>query len=90
MTKAIEESRLVDLSDDQLRDLVGYLWESIKRTDDAMGNDQAIEEMRAKLDEYKELNYTEAKRTFKAKLKAARKHAEVRGITFDLPSGVDV
>lgn len=90
MTKPIEESRLVDLSDDALRDLVGYLWESIKLTDERMKVDPKIEEMETALKEYKESHYKEDVRTFKAKLKAARKHAQVRGLSFQLPDGIDV
>lgn len=85
MSKPIEESRLVDLTDDQLRELVGSLWEHIKRTDDAMKNDATIEKLTAELKEYKDINYGEAKRGYKAKLRAARKHAEIRGLIFSLP-----
>jgi len=90
MTKPIEESRLVDLTDDQLRDLVGYLWESIKLTDDRMKSDPKLEAMQTAMDEYKETHFKEDIRTFKAKLKAARKHAQVRGLHFSLPNGVEV
>lgn len=90
MTKPIEESRLVDLSDDQLRDLVGYLWESIKTTDERMKNDPKLAEMQEAMNEYKETHYKEDVRTFKAKLKAARKHAQVRGLHFALPDGIEV
>ena len=88
MSKPIEEARLVDLSDDQLKELVGSLWECIKRTDEAMKNDQTIEKLEAELKEYKENNYNDAKRQYKAKLKAARKHAEIRGLSFRLPDEV--
>lgn len=90
MTKPIEESRLVDLTDDQLRDLVGYLWESIKATNERMNADPKLQRMIEEIAEYKETHYKEDERTFKAKLKAARKHAQVRGLNFQLPDGVNV
>ena len=85
MSKPIEEARLVDLSDDQLRELVGSLWEHIKRTDDAMKSDQHIEKLEAELKDYKEERYGITKREYKAKLRAARTHAEVRGLSIKLP-----
>ncbi len=43
----MEESRLSDLTDEQLVDLVGSLWESTKRIDEAVKNDPEIERMAA-------------------------------------------
>lgn len=81
----MEESRLVALTDEQLLELVGALWESVKRIDEAMKADLEIERLLTHLKEYKDDNYLDSKRSYMSKLKAARALAKVRGLRFNLP-----
>lgn len=73
------------MTDEQLIDLVGGLWEEVKRIDEAMKSDPEIERMTAELKEYKDENYLDDKKAFMQRLKAARAHAKVRGLRFRLP-----
>lgn len=81
----LDEARLVSHTDEELLDLVGSLWEGIKRIDEAMKSDEQIEKMALELKEYKDTKYLDDKRKFVSKLKAARAHAKVRGLKFNIP-----
>lgn len=81
----MEESRLSDLTDEQLVDLVGSLWESTKRIDEAVKNDPEIERMAAELKEYKDERYLDERKRLVIRLKAARALAKVRNLRFTLP-----
>ena len=81
----LEETRLVDVTDKDLIEMVGSLFESIKRIDEAAKNDPEIERMQAELKEYKDIHFLDEKKKLASKLKAARAHAKVRGLRFNLP-----
>lgn len=81
----LDESRLISMTDDELVDTLGVLWESIKRIDEQMKADPEIERMAAAIKEYKDDRYLDNKKVMGRKLKAARAHARVRGIQFNLP-----
>jgi hypothetical protein len=81
----VAEANLVDLADHQLKETIGGLWERIRRLEDAIKTDPEIMRMTDELNLYKDENYRDDIKLFKAKLKAARKQAEVRGIQFKLP-----
>jgi uncharacterized small protein (DUF1192 family) len=81
----LDESRLVTMTDAELVEAVGTLFESIKRLDEQMKSDPEIERMVAELNEYKAGRYLDNKKAMSRKLKAARAHARIRGLQFKLP-----
>lgn len=82
----IQEAQIVGLTDDELRDLVGYLFESIKRLEEAMKADPDLQQMVDKVRAYKADNYGDERKRLVAHLKAARCQAEARGLTFKFPA----
>lgn len=84
----LEESRLIDLTDEQLVDLVGSLFESIKRLDEAAKVDPEIERLQAELKAYKDDHYLDNKKRLVRRLKAARAHARIRNLDFNLPQRI--
>lgn len=82
------EAALVDLSDDQLKELLGYCWEGIKRLEEQKKNDEQLLSMRAKINEYVDTNYTVFIKAFRARLRAARAQAAVRGIQWKAPDNM--
>lgn len=82
----LEESRLVSMTDQELLDTLGYLWEETKRIDEAMKADLEIQRLEATLKEYKDTNYLDEKRAYVGKLKAVRAHAKIRGLNFKTPT----
>lgn len=88
MTKDfLAEAALIDLDDDQLKELLGHTYHAIRNLDEAKKNDPDIEQMRATLKQYIEDNYTEEEKALKARMKAARSLATARGIKWKLPEG---
>lgn len=85
MSRIIQEAHLVDLTDDQLVDLVGGLWESCKRLDEAMKDDGDIEALRLQMNELKATRYTDDIKRYKARLKAARTLAKARNLVITVP-----
>lgn len=85
MAKIIMEAHLVDLTDDQLVDLIGSLWETIKVIDERMRNDTEIEELQARLRDLKGTKYLDEQKRCKARLKAARTLAKAKGLSITVP-----
>jgi hypothetical protein len=81
----LAEAALVDLSDDSLKEFLGHLWEGIKGLEEQRKNDEVFAELVAKANEHNDLLYRMPIKEFKAKLKAARAQAKVRGITWKAP-----
>lgn len=85
MSKAIQEAQLVDLTDAQLVDLIGTLWESIKQIEERMRNDAEIEALQERLKELKGIKYLDEQKRYKARLKAARTLAKAKGLSVTVP-----
>lgn len=87
MSKAsvVMEAAFVDMPDQDLLDLLGFLHEELKNIDERMGNDQHLEELEAAVKEYKEEHYTGQKRGYRLKLKSVRALAKARGLKFTEP-----
>lgn len=83
----LAEAALVDLDDGDLKEFLGATYHEIKNLDEAKKNDPDIEQMREALKRYIDDNYTEQEKALKARMKAARTLAEVRGIKWKLPEG---
>lgn len=79
------EASLVNLTDDALLELIGFCFEEGKRVEERMKADPHIQRVTEELAHYKKENYTEIKKAYRAKLKAARKLAEARNLHFKLP-----
>lgn len=82
------EAGLVDMTDDELKEFLGYSWESAKTLEEAKAKDQHVVRVREELKEYLDSNYNEDIKAHKARLKAARAQAKVRGIKWKEPEGV--
>lgn len=84
-TSLLEETRLVDVPDKELIEMVGSLFEAIKRLDEAAKNDPEVERLQAELKEYRDVHFLDQKKRLASKLKAARAHARVRNLKFNIP-----
>jgi hypothetical protein len=84
MSDKVLEAQYVDLSDDELKALVGCLFEGIKRLAEAKKIDQELEAMSAALKDLENSRYNFEIKVNGRRLKAARSLAKVRGITFKL------
>lgn len=81
----VEQAKLAGLSDEDLLNTIGYLWQTLKDIDEAMSNDPQIEEMTQELKDYKEETYLTQKGALQGQLKAARILAKQKGLKFKLP-----
>ncbi len=86
MKPVFEQARVNTLSDEELLDRIGQLWETIKQVDEAMAADPHIVRVLEELAEYKLEKYLEEKKAYKANLKAARLVAKARGLKVDVPT----
>lgn len=81
----VEQAKLANLSDPDLLNFMGYLWQSIKDIDEAMKDDPQIEEMAEELKNYKDETYLTQKSAMQGQLKAARILAKQKGLRFKAP-----
>ena len=84
-SNSARERQLIDLSDDQLLDRIGTLWESIKRLEEAMGSDSEIQALQDQITQIKHDRYLDTRKTYKAQLRAARVLAQAKGLELRLP-----
>lgn len=84
----LAESNLVDLSDEELKEYLGYCWESNKTLEERKKNDPDLEQMRQTMKDYIKDNYTDSIKDYKGKLKAARALATARGIVWKAPEAL--
>ncbi len=81
----MQEVNIVDLPDDGIKELLGYLFESLKRLEESKKADPDLQQMQERLKEYVRDNYGDETKLLKARLKAARAQAKVRGIKYNVP-----
>ena len=81
----LAESQLVDLTDDELKETLGALWERLKALKEAEANDPDAEQMRAQLKAYLDDNYKSERKEVEKRLKAARVIAKARGLKWRMP-----
>lgn len=81
----VEQAKLAHLSDPDLLNFIGHLWQTIKDIDEVMADDPEIEEMVEQLKDYKEETYLLRKSALQGQLKAARILAKQKGLKFKLP-----
>jgi len=79
------ERQLIHLTDEELVDTIGVLWESVKRLEENMKADGEIQALEEQIKEIKHDRYLDSRKAFKSKLKAARMLAQAKGIQFKLP-----
>jgi len=79
------ERQLIHLTDEELVDTIGVLWESVKRLEEAMKSDGEIQALEEQIKEIKHDRYLDNRKAYKSKLKAARHLAQAKGIQFKLP-----
>lgn len=84
----LKEANIVDLSDDEIKELLGYLFESLKRQEELKKADPDLQQMQEALKNYIRDNYSDENKNLKARLKAARNQAKVRGIKYNVPEGM--
>lgn len=91
MSKSMyREAELIDLTDEQLLDTIAFLYESLKKCDEEMNDDEHIKRVTDELKAYKQEKYLDVKKAYRAKLKAARYIAQAKGLQFTLPAGVEI
>lgn len=81
----LNESQFIDLSDTDLKEALGALWERLKSLKEAEKTDPDVEQMRATLKQYIKDNYSDEVKDVSKKLKAARVIAKSRGIRWKMP-----
>lgn len=79
----IVETAFIDLSDDQLRHRLGFLWEQQKRVQEAAGNDQVLQELDRQYKQHYEEHYGMEIKILRKRLAAARRIAQLREITWE-------
>lgn len=82
----LSEAAYIDMSEDELRNTLGYLHERLKRLKEAKSSDPKAEEMRAALKEHLK-TITDETKTVTKRLKGARAVAKYRGIEWHMPKG---
>lgn len=80
-----EELSILDLTDDELKELLGYTHEALKVIEESRKNDPELQRLKHVAKEYEGDNYTDEIKSYKARLKAARAQAKVRGIKYNPP-----
>jgi hypothetical protein len=82
---AAVERQLIHMSDEELVDFIGKTWENIKRLEESAKADGEIQALEDQIKELKHDRYLDARKSYRAKLKAARHLAQAKGIQFNLP-----
>ncbi len=85
MKPILEESRIVELQDEELKEFLGHTYEAIKSLDEKKKLDPELQQMRQSLRKYSADCYDDEIKSLKARLKAARTVANARGIKWRLP-----
>lgn len=85
MNTVFAQAALVDLHDEELKEYLGHIYESLKSLDEQKKNDPQIEKMREELKTYLDEHYNVESKRLKAQLKAARAVAKARGIKWKAP-----
>lgn len=85
MKEHLQEATIVDMSDGDLKEFLGYHYEALKKLEDCKKMDPIIQELRAKLQMHIDSIYNLKSKSHKAKIKAARAIAELRGIKWSPP-----
>lgn len=91
MSKAqdlLGEVKIVELTDDQIKDLIGYSFEALKRIEKSQKDDTTILDLKEKLKEYVQVTYLDDNNKFKSQLKAACNQARIRNIKYELPGAL--
>ncbi len=76
----LDESKYVDLSDEDLKESLGFMWERCKSLREAEKTDPDVCQMRDKLKSYIEDNFRVERKDVERHLKAARQIAKLRGL----------
>lgn len=84
MKDLLRESHFVEMSDDDLKEHLGYLYEAVKDLKSQMKTDPEIERMTEALKAYKEDNFTSRIKYLSKLLKAASTVASLRGLHWDV------
>lgn len=80
-----DQSRYIDLDDDDLKEQLGFLHEQAKRLSEAEKTDPEVERMKGELKAYLEDNFKRERKDVLKCLKACRAIARMRGITWKAP-----
>lgn len=89
MKPILEEARIVELQDEELKEFLGHTYEAIKSLDEKKKADPEVARLRLVLKQYKDDCYDDEIKSLKARLKAARTVATARGIQWRLPKELD-
>ena len=74
------ESQYIDLTDESLKELLGYLSERIRLDAESAKNDEQLEDLKAQYKDLFEAKYGDAIKVNKKRLKAAREIAKGRNL----------
>lgn len=85
----LHESQFIELSDVDLKEALGALWERIKQLKESEKSDPDVQQMTERLKTYREDNFISERKELEKHLKAARYVANARGIKWKMPRGGD-
>lgn len=80
-----DQSRFVELGDEDLKEALGFLWDRVKRLKEAEQADPEIVRLKAELKSYINDNFDTERKAVERDLKAARYVAQLRGIKWKAP-----
>lgn len=83
------QCNLVSLSDEALKETLGYFHMSAHKLEEQHKNDPELAAMKQRVKDLEDERYKIAIKSYKANLKAARALAEARGITWHPPKGTE-
>jgi pyruvate/2-oxoglutarate dehydrogenase complex dihydrolipoamide dehydrogenase (E3) component len=85
MKEVLKEAELIELQDAELKEYLGFTYESIKTLEEKKRHDPEIARLRETLRKYQEDTYNLEIKKYRAYLKAARTVAKARGIQWRTP-----
>jgi translation elongation factor EF-Ts len=81
----LSESQFIELSDSDLKEALGALWERLKALKEAEGSDPEVERMRTEMKAYIDDNFRTERKDVEKKLRAGRVIAKSRNLRWKLP-----
>ncbi len=80
-----DQSRFVELSEDDLKEALGFMWDRAKALKDAEKTDVEVERLKGELKIYITDHFSTERKRLEKDLRAARAIAKLRGIQWKAP-----
>lgn len=83
--EVLKEATLVDLTDEALKEYLGYHWQALANLEREKKADDELKRLKTVAKQYEDEMFNEPMRESKAAVKAARALCEARGVRYKLP-----